>query len=668
MVPPRSAGMLLTALLISFSGMVQAKKVVILGIDGMDPNLLIRFAAEGAMPHFARLMEQGDFSPLQTTAVPQSPVAWSTFITGMDPGGHGIYDFVHRDPQTLIPFLSIARVLPARRSIGLGSWSLPLGSGRVELLRRGRAFWELLGERGIPTVLFRMPANFPPVEATHSKQIAGMGTPDILGTPGTYSLYTEYLPARAEEFSGGQVFQVEVVDDCIQAQLRGPENPYRRIRRSDGEYGYPESTADFEVFIDRDAGAARFAVGEEKFILEEGEWSAWVRIDFELVPWLVSTSALARFYLKQFDPHFELYVTPLQINPEDPAMRISAPSDWAGQLCSCLGYFYTQGMPEDTKAFTHGVFTGREFFDQVLLTYEETHRIHTFLQEDFADGLFFFYYGTLDQGCHMLWHYMDEAHPLFVDDPFLADGIRRLYQEMDAMLGEVLTGVDGETTLIVMSDHGFAPFYWGVNLNTWLLEKGYIALRNPEAQEETQLFDQVDWRRTRAYAMGLNSVYVNLKGREREGTVEPGSTYERLLDELEAELLEMRDPHTGLHPVSRVTRPRREFHGPHRDGGADLLVGYGRGYRSSWESPLGAFPRKVFAVNDQPWSGDHCIDHRLVPGVLVTNQEIFIEGPALHDLTVTILDEWGIEPLPGMVGRDCLRPLAHPRTAELHGK
>jgi predicted AlkP superfamily phosphohydrolase/phosphomutase len=642
-------------LLLCLGSAVQAKKVVVLGIDGMDPGLLTQFVDEGEMPHFARLMEEGDFRPLETSVVPQSPVAWSTFSTGLDPGGHGIYGFVHRDPGTMLPYLSTSRAISAERSIGLGSFALPLGSGKVELLRRGRTFWELLGEHGVPTTLFRMPANFPPPEVELSLQIAGMGTPDLLGTPGTYSLYSERPAVDADQFDGGRVYRVEVVDGCVEGKLYGPENPYRRTVTGGGEYEPSVATADFEVGIDRAAGAARFAVGEGEFVLQVGEWSEWVRVDFELLPWLAGTSGLARFYLKRLEPHFELYVSPLQINPEDAAMRLSTPGDWAGELCSCLGYFATQGMPEETNAFMHGAFTGREFFEQVLLTYGETRRIHEYLQKEHEDGLLFFYYGTIDQGCHMLWHYADPEHGLFVEDELLADGIRRLYREMDGMLGEVLDGLDEETTLIVMSDHGFAPFYWGVNLNSWLLESGYIALRDPAVQEETQLFDNVDWSRTQAYALGLNGLYVNLRGREKEGSVADGEEYERLLDGLERELLGMRDSRTGLQPVSRVTRPRRDFHGPHRESGADLIIGYSRGYRSSWENPLGEFPREVFVDNERPWSGDHCIDHRLVPGVLVTNREISMERPALYDLTVAILDEWGIEALPEMIGRDCLR-------------
>jgi len=642
----------------------QAGKVVILGIDGLDPRLLERYMSEGVMPNFSKLAAEGDFKPLQTMMAPQSPVAWSTFITGMDPGGHGIYDFVHRDPKTMFPYLSMSRAVPAGRSLGIGSWVLPLSSGKVELLRKGRAFWEILSDNDIPSIVFRMPVNFPPIKH-QGTALSGMGTPDILGTPGTFSFYTEKLPENAGEFSGGKAYKVEVKGHRVDARLRGPKNPFRRHRTGSGSrrdrggdaYENPNCTLDFSVFIDPRANAAKFVVGEKAFILEEKEWSDWVRIDFEAVPWLVSFSAIGRFYLKQIKPHFELYVSPLQINPEDPVMPISNPEEWSRELCACVGYFYTQELPEDTKALTHGVFSGRDFWDQAMFIYEERMRALKYILGHHKEGLLFFYFMTVDQGSHMLWRYTDPDHPGFIEDEFLFHGIRKIYERMDRSLGVVLESMEKDTVLIVMSDHGFRPFYWGVNLNTWLLEKGYIKLLRPEEQGKHKFYGNVDWSRTKAYALGLNGLYVNLKGREKNGVVSPFE-YNPLVDQLEADLLAMKDPRNGRKAVTLVTRPRRDFHGPFKSDGPDILVGYNSMYRSSWESPLGEFPREVFVDNLEAWSGDHCIDNRLVPGILVTNQRITLEEPALYDLTVAVLDEFGVKPLPKMIGKDCLAPQA----------
>ena len=321
-------------------------------------------------------------------------------------------------------------------------------------------------------------------------------------------------------------------------------------------------TVDFEVFLDPEAPAAKLVVQEQEFVLNEGEWSDWVSVDFEVVPFLVNVSAMGRFYLQEVRPDFKLYVTPLQIDPVDPALPVSTPDGWASELSGEIGRFYTQELPEDTKAFQEGIFSGREFWEQSQFVYRERRRALDYMLKSFHEGLLFFYFSSVDQGSHMLYHYMDDTHPQFVDDAFLVNGMRTLYEEMDEALGRVLEFVDDDTTLIVMSDHGFSPFYWGINLNSWLLEKGYATLKDPARQGLLPLFLNVDWSKTTAYAAGLQGLYVNLRGREAHGIVEPGTEYELLLDQLEADLLTMRDDRTGRTPVRLVYRTHEEWQGP----------------------------------------------------------------------------------------------------------
>ena len=636
------------------------RRVIVLGIDGLDHGLLERFLAAGRLPNFASLAREGDFTPLETTMPPLSPVAWSTFITGLDPGGHGIFDFVHRDPATMQPVEPFYSIAPPGRSLALGSWVLPLAGREVTLYRRGQALWELLDAAGVDTTVFRMPVNFPPVE-TGGRSFAGMGTPDLLGTHGTYSFFTS-APPENEAAMTGNVELVDVVDDRVAAQLQGPPNPIRRRplprgpaggEEEDVEYEHPDLTVDFEVRMDPDAPVARIRIQATDLVLNEGEWSDWVRVGFRAAPG-VTVSALVRFYLQQVRPVFRLYVTPLQIDPADPALPLSNPGGWAGDLHDVLGPFYTQELPQETKAFSEGVFEGREFWDQTQFVYGERRRALDHLLDDFREGLLFFYFSSVDQGSHMLYRYADREHPYHEPDALLGNGIRTLYEQMDEALGRVREAVDDRTTLIVMSDHGFAPFHTGVNLNTWLAERGYVALRDPAERSGAPLFLDVDWSGTRAYAFGLAGIYVNLRGRERDGVVEEGADYDLLLDDLERDLLAMVDPRTGRRPVSLVHRPRERYHGPHLDLGPDLIVGFARGYRSSWESPLGAFPAEVFVANHDPWSGDHQNDYRLVPGVLLTNQRITLDAPSLADLTVAVLDEFGVAPLPAMIGRDTI--------------
>lgn len=638
------------------------KKVIVLGIDGMDHAMLEAFMAEGRLPNFERLATEGDFSPLETTMPPLSPVAWSTFITGMDPGGHGVFDFLHRDPATMQPVEPFYTIGPAGRSLTLGSWVLPLTGGDLARYRRGRALWEVLEDAGIETTVFRMPVNFPPVK-TGGRSFAGMGTPDILGGHGTYSFYTDYPPDDMTSMTG-RIEIVEVSDHRVTAQLHGPPHPFRRLPANTSgfdagenvEYETPDLAVDFEVLVDPDAPVAKIVVQDTELVLNEGEWSDWVRIDFEAIPYAASVSAMGRFYLQEVRPDFRLYVTPLQIHPEDPAMPLSNPEGWSAQLFDALGPFYTQELPEDTKAFSEGVFDGAEFWEQSQFVFAERRRALDHFLDTFDTGLLFFYFSSVDQGTHMLYHFSDTEHPMHEPDVLLGDGIRTLYEEMDEALGRVLEEVDQDTTLIVMSDHGFAPFYWGVNLNTWLLENGYVTLKDPSIQGRYPLFVNVDWTRTRAYAFGLGGLYVNLRGRERDGIVEPGAEYEQLLDDLERDLLAMEDPRNAAHPVSLVYKTAERFDGPYLSQGPDMIVGYSRGYRSSWENPLGEFPAEIIVDNDDEWSGDHQNDYRVVPGVLLTNQRIALEHPALHDLTVAVLDEFGVAPLPEMIGEDAIAP------------
>ncbi len=335
-------------------------------------------------------------------------------------------------------------------------------------------------------------------------------------------------------------------------------------------------------------------------------------------------------------------------------MPLSSPDDWSADLHDVLGPFYTQELPEETKAFSEGIFSGREFWEQAQYVYRERRQALDHFLDDFDEGLLFFYFSSVDQGSHMLYHYADAEHPLHEPDELLAQGITRLYEEMDEALGRVLDAVDDDTTLMVMSDHGFAPFYWGVNLNTYLLERGYITLRDPDRLTGLPMFTNVDWSRTRAYAFGMGGVFVNLAGRETEGIVNDGTEYDQLLDDLERDLLALVDERNGNAPIGLVVRTREEFTGPHLELSPDLLVGYNRGYRYSWESPLGEFSDEIVVDNDDPWSGDHTNDYRLVPGVLLTNQTISLDNPGLADLTVSLLDEFGVAPLPEMIGQDAI--------------
>ena len=614
------------------------RKVIVLGFDGLDYDLTRQMIASGRLPGFARLAQTGGFSSLATTVPPQSPVALSTFITGLDPGGHGIFDFVHRDAKTMQPYLSTTATAPGR-TLGLGRWQVPLSSGSVESLRKGQPFWEPLEARGISTTIIRMPANFPP-SGTATRELSGMGTPDLTGTYGTFAFYTSEPYAFAgQAVSGGVVHSVKVSDGEVRASLEGPDNPFLKK---------PEKVrAEFTARLDRAGQHVKITVGTGEVLLAVGEWSDWLPVSFPLAP-TQSIGGEVRFYLKGLEPFFQLYASPVNIDPMNPAMPVSHPGGYAAELAEATGRFYTQGMPEDTKGLKTGVLTEAEFLAQARLAADENRRQYRYVLDRFSDGLLFYYFGNVDQVSHMLWRARDPGHPAYnaVTDSPNALVVDELYRGLDAIVTDTLATLGPDDLLVVMSDHGFTSWRRAFHLNSWLRDHGYLALVDPNRRDDPGFFGNVDWSRTRAYALGLNGLYVNLKGRERDGTVEPGAR-DALVKEIAGKLLATVDPATGSAAITRMYRREEVYHLTGNDDIApDLVVGYAKGTRSSDESALGGLPLEVMVDNTSAWSGDHCMDHLAVPGILLTNRALKRPALSLEHLAAAIVAEFGIDGFP----------------------
>lgn len=613
-------------------------RVIVLGFDGLDYGLTRQLMAAGRLPNFARLAKMGRFSPLATTIPPQSPVAWSSFTTGHDPAAHGIFDFVHRDPATLAPYLSTTRTEPPRWILPLGPWQFPLKGGEVVSLRDGEPFWARLARQGVQTTIMRMPANYPP-SGLATRELSGMGTPDLVGSYGTFTFYTTDPAAApgpdggARAVAGGRIVRVRAIDDVVQATLDGPENPLRRTPRT--------LTAPFTIYRDPRAPAVRIVMGDEERLLAVGEWSDWTPVTFALAP-LQSLRGMVRFHLKEVRPRLALYVTPIEIDPLQPALPISTPAGYAAELARATGRFYTQGMPEDTKALSAGVFDADAFLRQAALTADENRRQYVDVLDRYRGGLLFYYFGHVDQVSHMMWRARDPEHPAYdpVRDAPHAHVVEDLYIGLDAIVGHTLDRMPPETLLVVMSDHGFASWRRTFHLNSWLEQQGYLAVRDP-ARRQDPLFRNVDWARTRAYGLGLNGLYINLKGREPAGVVDP-SQREALVAEIAAALLNTTDPATGQRAITAVHRPGK-VGSPvaHPDRAPDLIVGYAKGTRCSNESALGEVPAAVMADNTEAWSGDHCMDPAAVPGVLFSSRRLRAPAASLQDLTGAILAEFG---------------------------
>ena len=615
------------------------RRVIVLGFDGLDYDLTRDLMARGRLPNFVRLSQSGSFAPLGTSIPPQSPVAWSTFITGLDPGAHGIFDFIHRDPHTMVPYLSTSKAEEGGRNVTVGRWRIPLSSGSVELLRRGEPFWNVLEEHGVDTTIIRMPANFPP-SGSATRELSGMGTPDILGTYGTFSFYTsEPYAFGGRALSGGLVHAVDVIDGAVRATIEGPDNPF---------LVKPEKVrAEFAAYIDDRQKFVKLVVGDEERLLRVGEWSDWVPVEFELIP-TQGVRAECRFYLKQLDPYFELYMSPPNIDPLSPALPISTPEEYAADLARATGRFYSQGMPEDTKSLKTGVLNADEFLEQARLAEDENRRQYRYVLERFTDGFLFYYFGNVDQVSHMMWRPMDPGHPGYdaEKDARYAHVVEDLYVGLDAIVGETLERLGNDDLLVVMSDHGFTSWRRAFHLNSWLRDNGYLVPLRPDWKGDPGYFANVDWSKTRAYGLGLNGLYVNLAGREKAGIVD-SQDRDALLAEISQKLLQTRDPATGQPAVTKVYRSEEVFTlAETQDIAPDIIVGYAKGTRSSDESAIGALPPEVIVDNKDPWSGDHCMDHQAVPGILLTSRALRKPAPTLQTLAAALVAEFGIENFP----------------------
>lgn len=626
--------LLLLAVQVSFAADTK-KRVIVLGFDGMDYELARKYMTEGKMPNFSRLATEGIFQPLGTSVPPQSPVAWSNFITGMDAGGHGIFDFIHRDPKTMIPYLSTSEATGSEKTLKIGKWQIPLSGGKVKLLRHGEAFWERLEAGGVKTTILRMPANFPP-SGTASFELSGMGTPDILGTYGTFSFFTtNRAPFEGKKISGGKLYDVDIRDGLVKGTLYGPTNPFL-LKKT-------KVSCDFRVYVDAREDVAKIVVGKEEQVVRVGEFTDWVPVEFDLVK-TQKLHGICRFYLKSVRPDFNLYVSPINIDPMKPALPVSTPTSLAKDLSVAGGRFYTQGMPEDTKALSEGIFTREEFVRQATIAGNEVVKQYRSALSKFETGLFFYYFGNSDQIDHMMWRTIDPTHPGYAveRDSAFADVVPHIYAKLDSVVGYTLDNMGAGTTLVVMSDHGFTSWKRAFHLNSWLRDHGYLALLDPEREDDPGLYANVDWSRTTMYGLGLNGLYVNLRGREKWGIVNPADR-DSLLTKVSKDLLATIDPQSSLPAVTKMYRCDEFFEDrTYLDLGPDLIVGYAKGVRCSNQSALGEVPKEWIVDNLEEWSGDHCMDHEAVPGILLANRALVKPVSSLQNLAAALLQEFGV--------------------------
>ena len=619
-------------------------RLVVVGFDGQDPNLTDALMGQGQLPNFSRLAAAGCYRRLRTTCPPVSPVAWSTFSTGSNPGRHDIFDFLDRDRRTYLPVLSSARVGKVERFFRIGRYLIPRHRAELRNLRKSKPFWTVLGEHGIWSTILRVPMTFPP-DRFYGAELSAMSVPDLLGTQGTFLLFTTRPPA-ARFNEGGVRVSVEVRGARVETEIEGPENPF--------VVGHPPLRLPMTLVLDRDARRVRAKVGGATFDLELGALSGWTRLTFHAAP-AINISGITRLQVLEMDEHFSLYVSPISLDPEKPAMPISHPSYYASYLAKRIGTYSTLGLAEDTWALNEGVITEGTFLQQTHDIDRERRAMFFAALDRLRRGTLVCVFDATDRIQHMFWRYIDEGHPAARgrEASGTADhrnAIRDLYRKNDALVGELLDRLEQDDVLMVISDHGFSSFRRGVNLNAWLRREGYLTLADGD-DGTAEWLRGVDWSRTKAYCLGLAGMFLNLRGRERSGSVEPGPEADALKAEIAGKLEGFVDPDTGQMAIRKAFDSAKVYAGPYLSNAPDLLIGYSAGYRTSWDGAKGVVAGAVLTDNVKPWSGDHCIDPRLVPGVFFCNRHVQADDPALVDIAPTALRLFGVQPPAYMDGR-----------------
>ena len=618
------------------------KKVVVIGLDGMDPDIAVKFMAEGKLPNFQKLKDAGCFSKLGTTFPAVSPVAWSSFATSVNPGKHNIFDFLTPNRSHYVADLSSVKIGAVKRNLNIGKYKIPLGKPEIKLLRKSQPFWKVLGEYGIYSSVLRVPITFPP-EKFYGECISGMCVPDLKGTQGSFTYYTSDADQTGEMYEGERIF-VEKKDRSITSYFPGPANP---ILKNAVPLRIP-----FKVEV-MDSDKAILRLAGQNIKVRRGQYSDWIKLHYKLGLG-ITISGIARVLIKSLDPHFSMYVTPINIDPEKPVLPISYPGIFSMYHAKLHGSFSTLGLSEDTWALNERIINEDDFIKQAYDIHKEREKMFFHSLKSTRRGLVVTVFDITDRIQHMFIRFLFEDHPAVKDADLkkYRNVVEELYVNMDKLLEKAMKSIDNDTVLFVISDHGFKPFMWGFHVNSWLHKEGYIALKSGE--ESNAWFENVDWSKTRAYCLGMAGIYLNMKGREAKGIVDPADEAAQLKKEIREKLIKVINPVTNKPALRDVFDSKEVFTGPYKENAPDLILGYNEGYRVSWDAAIGKITKDIIEDNTKSWSADHCVDPNLVPGVLFSNRKINSETPSIVDMGATILNLFGIDPPTYMDGKNII--------------
>lgn len=700
-------GVLVLLSLASIMGLSEEpRKVVVIGFDGADYHIVERMMAAGEMPNLEKLKDNGGFAALMPTNPPQTPVSWSTFATGINPGRTGILDFIKRKEGSYIPSFALQGetkktvlfgernkvILPVavflvvffllfmllRRMHGTVRWAtslllaglvfwgaffvfsnwIPNTVPAAYTVRQGKPIWKILEEKGKTASIIRLPVTFP-AEPLDGQMVSGLAVPDIRGTVGKPSIYTNDPLWQAAD----NQFSIEIVRlegaSPFRTTILGPPNKLfysekkkRQARLEGRPYDIPK---DFSHDLKIEIEGQRLIVEIEgtRYPLAVKEWSPWIEFQYKVNP-LVKLKGAGRFYLERLEGNtFKLYLTPVHLHPDMP-LPMTHPQSLAKQIWNEEPY-KTMGWALDTWCIGNDLMDEEHFLADVDLTVTRFESMmESFLKDNDRD-FFVQVFSFTDRVGHVLWRFWDEEHPIYEAEngPKYQEALRDAYRRMDRIVGRALSLVDlDKTVFLVCSDHGFSSWRYQFNFNTWLVDKGYmklkknvlgVAMKLEDLQTGTTPFTYVDWENTKAYAMGLGMIFINLAGREPEGSVQ-SEEYDALCRQLAEDLERFVDEKTGQNPVRKVYLRDEIYHDYDPAITPDLRVATAINWRVSWDTTLGGMPEQISETNLRNWSGDHCsLDPRDVKGILFSSIPLKNDEPHMADLCPSILSILGVD-------------------------
>jgi len=572
-------------------------KTIIVGLDAFDPKFFETLHEQGKTPHLSKYLKNNGYSRFQISNPAQSEVSWTSIATGLNPGGHGMFDFVHRNPKNYGINVSL---LPTKQSLVGMQFTPP---------HTAETIFDHAVLNGYPATSLWWPATFPARLTSPVNSIPGLGTPDIAGKLGVGILFSaSELGDDAPDKTEIQKLTSGTNSSTFGGDLIGPA-------KQKGGKLIPTTVPFSLQFSDQDS--AKFTIAKNSFDLRFGEWSPVFEISFKM-SMLISLKAVTRAILIKGKDEPQLYFLPLQIHPLSSAWPYASPRNFAKKTWQDHGPFLTLGWPQDTTGLNEGILKEDQFLtlaEDILTTREQVFMSQL---ENYREGVLGIVFDTLDRVQHMFWK----------DRPEL---IEQWYLKMDALIGRIESKITAtgnqDAQLLLLSDHGFENFDYKVNLNKWLVDEGYLKTYEPESKT----LSDTDWYRSQAYAIGLNSLYLNLAGREGKGQVTEEDR-DGEIDKIKTKLLNWKGP-DGKHVISSILTNEEAFDGPISTYGPDLVIGYAPGYRASAETGTGSWSDQQIVANNDHWNSDHCIDPNAVPGVIFSNRGLDgLSSPSYRDI------------------------------------